>query len=153
MISFFFLDKGIIIQSVLPYYVSTNMIRNPAISFIIPTPTRFVTAALKTVGIERQTNGYYYHTWMAYIQNFWVRFFIDPSLNTSVVFARMRRFREGCYKKRGLDPNPDIIVWVNELKIDALHFLVDKGQEQLCIKILQCNYSHQFLLLYHSNSS
>ncbi|XP_017462787.1 PREDICTED: very-long-chain 3-oxoacyl-CoA reductase-like [Rhagoletis zephyria] len=42
-------DRGIIVQSVLPYYVSTNMIRNPGISFMIPSPDQFVSSALKTV--------------------------------------------------------------------------------------------------------
>jgi len=39
--------EGIIIQSVRPYYVSTNMIRNPKTSFMVPSADQFVKSVLK----------------------------------------------------------------------------------------------------------
>lgn len=96
-------ERGIIVQSVLPYYVSTNMIRNPGISFMIPSPDQFVNSALKTVGVEVRTYGYFAHNILAFFQNFFVKFVIGNNLNTKIAFFRMKRFRKGCYKRKGLD--------------------------------------------------
>ena len=96
-------DRGIIVQSVLPYYVSTNMIRNPGISFMIPSPDQFVSSALKTVGVEVRTYGYFAHNILAFFQNFFVKFVIGNNLNTKIAFFRMKRFRKGCYKRKGLN--------------------------------------------------
>lgn len=95
-------DRGIVVQSVLPYYVSTNMIRNPGISLMIPSPDQFVSSALKTVGVEVRTYGYFAHNILAFFQNFFVKFVIGNNLNTKIAFFRMKRFRKGCYKKKGL---------------------------------------------------
>lgn len=94
--------KGIIVQSVLPYYVSTNMIRNPGISFMIPSSDQFVNSALKTVGVETRTYGYFAHNILAFFQNFFVKFVIGNNLNTKIAFKRMKAFRKGCYKRKGL---------------------------------------------------
>ncbi|XP_005286808.1 very-long-chain 3-oxoacyl-CoA reductase isoform X1 [Chrysemys picta bellii] len=50
-------SKGIIVQSVLPYFVATKMskIRKP--TFDKPSPETYVRAALGTVGLQSQTNG------------------------------------------------------------------------------------------------
>ena len=96
-------DRGIIVQSVLPYYVSTYMIRNPGISLMIPSPDQFVNSALKTVGVEVRTYGYFAHNILAFFQNFFVKFVIGNNLNTKIAFFRMKRFRKGCYKRKGLD--------------------------------------------------
>ncbi|KAJ8252640.1 hypothetical protein COCON_G00219520 [Conger conger] len=52
-------SRGIIIQSVLPFFVATKMtkIRKPTLDK--PTPERYVAAELTTVGLESQTNGYF----------------------------------------------------------------------------------------------
>lgn len=96
-------DRGIIVQSVVPYYVSTNMIRNPAISFMIPTADKFVDSALKTVGVQTRTYGYFAHNMLAFFQNFIVKFIIGNNLNTKLAYRKMRRFRKGCYQRKGLD--------------------------------------------------
>lgn len=96
-------DRGIVVQSVLPYYVSTNMIRNPGISLMIPSPDQFVASALKTVGVEVRTYGYFAHNILAFFQNFFVKFIIGNNLNTKIAFFRMKRFRKGCYKRKGLN--------------------------------------------------
>lgn len=54
-------DKGIIIQSVLPFYVSTNMTKNISTNFMIPSPQKFTESALKTIGIEKRTFGFITH--------------------------------------------------------------------------------------------
>ncbi|NXU51894.1 DHB12 reductase, partial [Turnix velox] len=59
-------SKGIIIQSVLPYYVVTKMskIRKP--TFDKPSPETYVRAALGTVGLQSQTNGCLPHALMGW---------------------------------------------------------------------------------------
>ncbi|XP_064308383.1 very-long-chain 3-oxoacyl-CoA reductase [Phalacrocorax carbo] len=60
-------SKGIIVQSVLPYYVATKMskIRKP--TFDKPSPETYVKAALGTVGLQSQTNGCLPHALMGWI--------------------------------------------------------------------------------------
>ncbi|KTF76095.1 hypothetical protein cypCar_00025886, partial [Cyprinus carpio] len=57
-------SKGIIIQSVLPFYVTTKLskIRRPTLD--IPSPERYVKAQLCTVGLQTQSNGYFPHAVM-----------------------------------------------------------------------------------------
>lgn len=95
-------SRGVVVQSVLPYYVSTNMIRNPGISLMVPSADQFVNAALKTVGIETRSYGYFAHNILAFLQSFFVKFVIGNNLNTRMAFYRMKRFRKGCYKRKGL---------------------------------------------------
>ncbi|XP_030056666.1 very-long-chain 3-oxoacyl-CoA reductase [Microcaecilia unicolor] len=60
-------SKGIIVQSVLPFYVATKMskIRKP--TWDKPSPEVYVRSALRTVGLESQTNGYLAHAIMGWI--------------------------------------------------------------------------------------
>ncbi|KAM6130985.1 LOW QUALITY PROTEIN: very-long-chain 3-oxoacyl-CoA reductase [Pterocles gutturalis] len=62
-------SKGIIVQSVLPYYVATKMskIRKP--TFDKPSPETYVRAALGTVGLQTQTNGCLPHALMGWISS------------------------------------------------------------------------------------
>jgi len=93
-------DKNIIIQSVVPYYVSTNMIRNPKISFMTPDADRFVKSALTTVGIETRTYGYFPHTVIAFFQNFFVKFLIGNDFNVKLAYRKMKKFRSRYLTKR-----------------------------------------------------
>uniref|UniRef100_A0A8D0L494 3-ketoacyl-CoA reductase n=1 Tax=Sphenodon punctatus TaxID=8508 RepID=A0A8D0L494_SPHPU len=60
-------SKGIIVQSVLPFYVATKMsqIRKP--TFDKPSPETYVRAALNTVGLQTQTNGCLPHAFMGWL--------------------------------------------------------------------------------------
>ncbi|XP_035687449.1 very-long-chain 3-oxoacyl-CoA reductase-like isoform X1 [Branchiostoma floridae] len=61
-------DKGIIIQTVTPSFVSTKMIGNLATNFFVATPKSFVRCALSTVGLASNTCGYFSHSlqlWLA----------------------------------------------------------------------------------------
>ena len=53
--------KGIVIQSLLPFYVSTNMNYNMKPRFYAPLPETYVSHAIKTVGRVDRTSGYYGH--------------------------------------------------------------------------------------------
>uniref|UniRef100_A0A3Q4HD96 3-ketoacyl-CoA reductase n=1 Tax=Neolamprologus brichardi TaxID=32507 RepID=A0A3Q4HD96_NEOBR len=56
--------QGIIIQSVLPFFVVTKMTRIRKPTLDKPTPERYVAAELATVGLQSQTNGYFPHAVM-----------------------------------------------------------------------------------------
>uniref|UniRef100_A0A7N8X5S5 Hydroxysteroid (17-beta) dehydrogenase 12b n=1 Tax=Mastacembelus armatus TaxID=205130 RepID=A0A7N8X5S5_9TELE len=60
-------SKGIIIQSVLPFFVATKLskIRRPTLDK--PSPERYVAAELNTVGLQTQTNGYLPHAIMGWV--------------------------------------------------------------------------------------
>ncbi|XP_070551325.1 very-long-chain 3-oxoacyl-CoA reductase-like [Ptychodera flava] len=55
-------SKGIIVQSVMPYFVSTNMTHNANTSLILPSAKNYVKQSLATLGIENRTHGYFSHT-------------------------------------------------------------------------------------------
>uniref|UniRef100_A0AAR2JE16 Uncharacterized protein n=1 Tax=Pygocentrus nattereri TaxID=42514 RepID=A0AAR2JE16_PYGNA len=59
-------NKGVIIQSVLPFYVTTKLSKIKRASLDIPTPERYVAAQLNTVGLQSQTNGYLPHAIMGW---------------------------------------------------------------------------------------
>ncbi|NWI08347.1 DHB12 reductase, partial [Crypturellus soui] len=60
-------SKGIIVQSVLPYFVATKLskIRKP--TFDKPSPETYVRAAIGTVGLQTQTNGCLPHALMGWV--------------------------------------------------------------------------------------
>lgn len=55
---------GIIVQCVMPGYVATNMSKIKKSSWMVPSPATFVDSALKTIGIQNQTTGYYPHCFL-----------------------------------------------------------------------------------------
>ncbi|KAM6979498.1 very-long-chain 3-oxoacyl-CoA reductase-B [Aplochiton taeniatus] len=59
--------KGIIIQSVLPFFVATKLSKIRRATLDKPSPERYVAAELNTVGLESQTNGYLPHAIMGWV--------------------------------------------------------------------------------------
>ncbi|XP_019332441.1 very-long-chain 3-oxoacyl-CoA reductase isoform X2 [Alligator mississippiensis] len=59
-------SKGIIVQSVLPYFVATKMARIRKPTFDKPSPETYVKAALGTVGLQSRTNGCLPHAIMGW---------------------------------------------------------------------------------------
>ncbi|XP_035687444.1 very-long-chain 3-oxoacyl-CoA reductase-B-like [Branchiostoma floridae] len=59
--------KGIIVQTVTPGTVSTNMSSNQPVNAMIPNPGSFVRSALKTVGLVGVTCGYFAHSFQLWI--------------------------------------------------------------------------------------
>nr|XP_029135036.1 very-long-chain 3-oxoacyl-CoA reductase-B-like isoform X1 [Labrus bergylta] len=57
-------NKGIIIQSVLPFFVATKLSKIRRATLDKPSPERYVSAELNTVGLQTQTNGYLPHAIM-----------------------------------------------------------------------------------------
>uniref|UniRef100_A0A8C8RS96 3-ketoacyl-CoA reductase n=1 Tax=Pelusios castaneus TaxID=367368 RepID=A0A8C8RS96_9SAUR len=62
-------SRGIIVQSVLPCYVATKMSKVRKPTFDKPSPETYVRAALGTVGLQSQTNGYLPHAVMCWISS------------------------------------------------------------------------------------
>ncbi|XP_016358719.1 very-long-chain 3-oxoacyl-CoA reductase-B [Sinocyclocheilus anshuiensis] len=60
-------SKGIIIQSVLPFYVTTKLSKIRRATLDIPTPECYVKAQLSTVGLQTQSNGYFPHAVMGWV--------------------------------------------------------------------------------------
>lgn len=59
--------KGIIFQSVMPFFVATKLSKIRRATLDKPSPERYVAAALNTVGLESQTNGYLPHAIMGWV--------------------------------------------------------------------------------------
>ncbi|XP_062917859.1 very-long-chain 3-oxoacyl-CoA reductase-A [Mobula hypostoma] len=53
--------KGIIVQSILPFFVTTKLSKIRKSGVAVPSPETYVKAALNTVGLQMQTNGYLPH--------------------------------------------------------------------------------------------
>jgi 17beta-estradiol 17-dehydrogenase / very-long-chain 3-oxoacyl-CoA reductase len=71
-------NQGIIIQSVLPGPVATNMTRMKKGSFFAPTATDYVNSAIKTVGFTDSTTGYWVHSVLVLVSNAF--YFLFPKL-------------------------------------------------------------------------
>ncbi|CAB1323553.1 unnamed protein product, partial [Coregonus sp. 'balchen'] len=87
--------KGIIVQSVLPFFVATKMTRIRKPTLDKPTPERYVAAELTTIGLQDQTNGYFPHAVMG-----WLTTVLVP-INLVIYFgARMNRAQRTGYLRR-----------------------------------------------------
>uniref|UniRef100_A0A3Q2WGT4 Hydroxysteroid (17-beta) dehydrogenase 12b n=1 Tax=Haplochromis burtoni TaxID=8153 RepID=A0A3Q2WGT4_HAPBU len=60
-------NKGIIIQSVLPFFVATKLSKIRRATLDKPSPERYVASQLNTVGLQTQTNGYLPHAIMGWV--------------------------------------------------------------------------------------
>uniref|UniRef100_A0A671Y4Z0 Hydroxysteroid (17-beta) dehydrogenase 12b n=1 Tax=Sparus aurata TaxID=8175 RepID=A0A671Y4Z0_SPAAU len=60
-------SKGIIIQSVLPFFVATKLSKIRRATLDKPSPERYVSAELNTVGLQTQTNGYLPHAILGWV--------------------------------------------------------------------------------------
>lgn len=60
-------SKGIIIQSVMPFFVATKMSKIRRATLDKPTPERYVSAEINTVGLQTRTNGYLPHAVMGWV--------------------------------------------------------------------------------------
>ncbi|XP_077373221.1 very-long-chain 3-oxoacyl-CoA reductase-A [Festucalex cinctus] len=87
--------QGIIIQSVLPFFVATKMTRIRKPTLDKPTPERYVAAELNTVGLQSQTNGYFPHAVMG-----WVTTKLVPIGIVIFLGARMNRLQRTGYLHR-----------------------------------------------------
>ncbi|XP_061578341.1 very-long-chain 3-oxoacyl-CoA reductase-A-like [Cololabis saira] len=87
--------QGVIVQSVLPFFVATKMTRIRTPTLDKPTPERYVAAELETVGLQSQTNGYFPHAVMG-----WFTTKLVPSSLVIFFGARMNRLQRTGYLRR-----------------------------------------------------
>jgi len=97
-------NKGITIQSVLPAYVMTNMSKIRRSSLMVPTPQVYVDHALRTVGIESRTYGYWPHKLQGFLQDSIISNTIGlgSDFNIKLAFNALKDVRRRYYKKEGL---------------------------------------------------
>ncbi|PRD26725.1 UNVERIFIED_CONTAM: Hydroxysteroid dehydrogenase-like protein 1 [Trichonephila clavipes] len=64
-LSYEYKDQGIVVQSLIPSYISTNLTRFSSFlqrpSFIVPDAKRFVNSAIQTIGVSNRTTGFWSH--------------------------------------------------------------------------------------------
>lgn len=95
-------DKGIIVQSVLPAYVSTKMSKIRRVSLMVPSPKTYVRHALKTVGIEPRTYGYWAHKLQGFVQDCLISCLVGENFNSKLAFDSLKDVRRRYYKKEGI---------------------------------------------------
>lgn len=100
-LQFEYADKGITIQSVLPAYVSTKMSKIRRTSLMVPSPKTYVQHALKTVGIESRTYGYWAHKLQGFAQDCIIANILGENFNSKLAFDSLKDVRRRYYKKQG----------------------------------------------------
>ncbi|XP_032646299.1 very-long-chain 3-oxoacyl-CoA reductase isoform X2 [Chelonoidis abingdonii] len=87
-------SKGIIVQSILPYFVATKMskIRKP--TFDKPSPETYVRAALGTIGLQSQTNGCLPHAILG-----WILSLLPTSAVINLTMQKHKQLRARYLKK------------------------------------------------------
>ncbi|KAM9768769.1 very-long-chain 3-oxoacyl-CoA reductase [Dama dama] len=90
-------SKGIFVQSVLPYYVATKLakIRKPTLDK--PSSETFVKSAIKTIGMQPRTNGYFIHSLMASVVSIlpsWLYFKVTMNVNKSVRAHYLKKMKK-----------------------------------------------------------
>lgn len=60
-------SKGIIVQSLLPGFITTKLSKIRRASWLVPTPESFVRSAMSTIGVENRTFGCWAHALQAYV--------------------------------------------------------------------------------------
>ncbi|XP_053722216.1 very-long-chain 3-oxoacyl-CoA reductase-B [Synchiropus splendidus] len=88
-------SRGIIIQSVLPFFVATKLSKIRRATLDKPTPERYVAAALNTVGLQAQTNGYFPHAIIG-----WLTTALVPAKLASSHFMKMALSQRARYLKK-----------------------------------------------------
>ncbi|XP_069692878.1 very-long-chain 3-oxoacyl-CoA reductase [Periplaneta americana] len=83
--------RGIVIQCILPGYIATKMSKIKKSTWMAPAPEVFVRKALRTVGVQEATTGYFPHTMMVCAIN--VMENISPSFARWLVKRTMENIR------------------------------------------------------------
>lgn len=78
---------GIVVQCVLPGYVATKMSKIRSATWMAPSPQTYVKSALKTIGIQEHTTGYFPHSLLVGVIHS-LRY-ISPSLEKWLVMRTM----------------------------------------------------------------
>lgn len=90
--------RGIIVQSVLPGFVATNMSKIKKPTWLAPSADQYVRSALRTVGIARHTTGYYPHAIMQLVINTMQS--LLPETANRLVLKQMEGLRAKALRKK-----------------------------------------------------
>lgn len=110
-LQFEYAQKGITIQSVLPAYVTTKMSKIRRSSMMVPTPTTYVRHALRTVGLESRTYGYWAHKLQGFFQDSIISTLLGENFNSKLAYDALKDVRRRYYKKEGIKIEWFEIVW------------------------------------------
>ncbi|XP_054159866.1 uncharacterized protein LOC128958076 [Oppia nitens] len=95
-------SKGIVIQTVVPNQVKTKLTTNVDMPLISVTPEDYVSAAIKTVGIENYTYGHWKHKLLAFLANLGISF-IGRQNFSKMAFISTLNMRQIYYRNNNLD--------------------------------------------------
>uniref|UniRef100_A0AC11DWJ5 Hydroxysteroid 17-beta dehydrogenase 12 n=1 Tax=Ovis aries TaxID=9940 RepID=A0AC11DWJ5_SHEEP len=90
-------SKGIFVQSVLPYFVATKLAKIRRATLDKPSSETFVKSAIKTIGVQSRTNGYFIHSLLfsvASILPSWLYLKVSMNMNKSIrahYFKKMKK--------------------------------------------------------------
>lgn len=84
-------DQGIVVQSVLPGFVATNMTKLRRTNLLAPSADTYVASAIRTIGFARHTSGYLPHALKQLLITTFYAFI--PDATNSLVFYVMRKIK------------------------------------------------------------
>ena len=91
--------KGIIVQSVLPSYVATKMSKIRKTSFLVPNAKEYVKGAMKTIGVESRTYGYWTHKIQGFVQDQVINSLFGPDPIVKIARSQLLQINKSYYKK------------------------------------------------------
>lgn len=89
-------NQGIIVQSVLPGFVVTNMTKLRRSSLLAPTSDNYVSHAIKTIGYAKHTTGYWPHAIMQLVLSS-IHAYL-PDLSNSFTLSIMQKIKNKSLK-------------------------------------------------------
>lgn len=95
-------SKQIVIQSVLPAYVSTKMSKIRHASLMVPSPRTYVAAQMRTVGLESRTYGYWTHKLQGFVIDSLVPLVAGANAASRITYKSLLGVRAKVYKKKNL---------------------------------------------------
>lgn len=90
--------SGIIFQCLFPGYVATKMSKIRQSTWMAPTPDKFVDDALKTIGLQQHTTGYFPHTLLLNIITF--LHYCAPDLAKWIIIRTQQNIRSRFLRKQ-----------------------------------------------------
>lgn len=84
-------EQGIIVQSVLPGFVATNMTKLRRTNLLAPSAETYVASAMRTIGYARHSSGYLPHALKQLLITTFYAFI--PDQTNSIVFYFMKKIK------------------------------------------------------------
>lgn len=152
-LDFEYRSKGIIVQSLMPFYVATKMTRfshtlsNPGL--LIPSAERYAESAVATLGYTSRTSGYWPHTIQAWFTNWipeWLWMRGATTLNNALRRqAEQRKAPQSLIKRDSSEFDVSKFSWCSQYK-DTFNkrenkVTCDKIEEHLFPVISECVHS------------